>query len=88
VTYRREEEFMALREASGVRATALADQHVDVTNDDAVHRLVEEIMSQHGRLDVLVNAVGEYAGGTPSWDVDPSNFQLTIIAASGGEAAR
>lgn len=74
VTYRREEEFMALRLASGARATALAGRQVDVTDDDAVHRLVETIISQHGRLDVLINAVGGYAGGTPLWDVDPKVF--------------
>jgi NAD(P)-dependent dehydrogenase (short-subunit alcohol dehydrogenase family) len=74
VTYRREEEFMALRQASGARATALAGQQVDVTDDDAVHRLVKTMISQHGQLDVVINAVGGYAGGTPLWDVDPKVF--------------
>jgi hypothetical protein len=45
VAYSREEEFMALRQASGARATALAGQQVDVTDDDAVHRLVKTMIS-------------------------------------------
>jgi NAD(P)-dependent dehydrogenase (short-subunit alcohol dehydrogenase family) len=39
-----------------------------------VHRLVKTMISQHGQLDVLINAVGGYAGGTPLWDVDPKVF--------------
>ncbi len=78
VTYRREEEFMALRQPSGARATALAGQQVDVTDQEAVHRLVVGITSQHGRLDVLVNAVGGYAGGTPLWDVEPKVFDQML----------
>ena len=36
----------------------------------SVRRLVADVVSKHGRLDVLVNAVGGYAAGRALWDMD------------------
>jgi NAD(P)-dependent dehydrogenase (short-subunit alcohol dehydrogenase family) len=58
VTYRAEPEFQALRDAAGAHAANLAGQRVDVTDEAAVRGLVDGIVAQHGRLDVLVNTVG------------------------------
>jgi len=35
-----------------------------------VDRLVKEIFSRNQRLDVLVNTVGAYSGGTPLWQTE------------------
>jgi NAD(P)-dependent dehydrogenase (short-subunit alcohol dehydrogenase family) len=49
-----------------------------VTEDAAAERLVSEILTQHGRIDFLVNAIGAYAGGTKLWETDPAVFDRMI----------
>jgi NAD(P)-dependent dehydrogenase (short-subunit alcohol dehydrogenase family) len=90
VTYRREEEFAALTEAAGARASSIEGYEVDVTDESAVRQLASEILGKHGRLDVLVNAVGAYAGGTPLWEVDSKTFDqmMTLNLRSGFILAR
>lgn len=62
VTYRRQEELEGLGKAAG--------HQVDVTDETAVQRLTEGLVAKHGRIDILVNAVGGYAGGAPLWETD------------------
>lgn len=77
VTYRSEKEFSELKRAVDVRAS-LHGYQVDVTDDTAVSQLVKEIVAGSGRLDVMVNAVGAYAGGTPIWQTDPAVFDRML----------
>jgi len=82
VTYRRQEEFLALKNGAG----AWLDGHqVDVTDEAVMRRISEGILRNYGRLDVLVNAVGAYAGGMPLWDLDSKVFDqmLTVNLRSG-----
>ncbi len=72
VTYRQQSEFDALRQAAGPDLSRLEGSKIDVTDEPAVRRLVAAVVSKHGRLDVLVNAVGAYAAGRALWDMDPS----------------
>jgi NAD(P)-dependent dehydrogenase (short-subunit alcohol dehydrogenase family) len=58
VTYRREEEYAALKKAAGAKAAALEGSLVDATDERATADLVTGIVARHGRLDALVNAVG------------------------------
>src|SRR5207244_7304304 len=44
----------------------------------AVRQLTDSIIMKSGRLDVLVNAVGAYAGGTPLWEVDSKVFDQML----------
>jgi NAD(P)-dependent dehydrogenase (short-subunit alcohol dehydrogenase family) len=71
VTYRRPEEFAALKAAAGASGVRLDGHEADVTDEGAVRRLVKKVLAQHGRLDFLVNAVGGYAGGQKLWEQDP-----------------
>ena len=72
VTHRKPAEFDELKSAAPAKAAAnLEGQQLDVTDEDAVARLVQGILSRHGRLDVMVNAVGAFAGGAKSWESDP-----------------
>lgn len=73
VTYRNENEFSALKQTTAAR-TSLSGYQVDVTDEVAVSQLVKDIVAASGRLDVMVNAVGAYAGGTPVWQTDSAVF--------------
>ena len=70
VTYRKDQEFRDLKGAAGADASRLTGRNVDVTDEAAVQQLIEEISTKHGRLDVLVNTVGGYAGGMKFWELD------------------
>jgi NAD(P)-dependent dehydrogenase (short-subunit alcohol dehydrogenase family) len=85
VTYRRQEEFLALKNDAGAHASSLEGHQVDVTDEAAVPQLIETILRNCGRLDVLVNAVGAYAGGTPLWELDSKVFDqmFTLNVRSG-----
>lgn len=78
VTYRKQEALDALKIAAGADAARLAGFGVDVTEEAAVRQLVEKILAQHDRLDVLVNTVGGYAGGTNLWDLETKVFDQML----------
>src|SRR5260370_38026775 len=63
VTYRKQEEFDALRNAAGANGAQLEGNGVDATDEAAGRQLIEKILAKHGRLDGLVNTEGGYAGG-------------------------
>ena len=65
LTYRRQEEFVALNKTDAATCLSLEGYQVDVTDEGAVRRLTEQLLASHGRIDVLVNADGGYAGGQP-----------------------
>ena len=71
VTYRKKEELDALKAASGAAGQRLDGHPADVTDRAAVQQLVASIRQGHERLDVLVNAVGSFAGGKKLWEQDP-----------------
>lgn len=70
VTYRREEEFAALKSAAGANVAALEGHSVDVTNEIAVAEFVQQLLARHGRLDAFVNTIGGYAGGIKLWELE------------------
>jgi NAD(P)-dependent dehydrogenase (short-subunit alcohol dehydrogenase family) len=78
VTYMRAEEFQALEGIAGVGGLRLAGHSVDVTDEAAVAKLVEEIVAEHGRLDAMVNTVGGYAGGVKLWDLETKTFDQML----------
>ena len=84
VTYRRQEEFLAFREAAA-HASSIEGIQVDVTDEAGVQQLTHAIVTKHGRLDALINTVGGYAGGTPLWQLEPKVFEqmLTLNLRSG-----
>jgi len=77
-TYRRQEEFAALKTAAGAGAALLAGYDVDVTDEAAAQQLVGKILTEHGRLDALVNTVGGYAGGIKLWELDTKVFEQML----------
>ena len=78
VTYQRREEWEALQKAAAAKAARLEGFNLDVTNEAAVKNLVGDIVRKHGRLDVLVNTVGGYAGGLKLWEMEASVFDKML----------
>jgi NAD(P)-dependent dehydrogenase (short-subunit alcohol dehydrogenase family) len=79
VTYRAVEELDAvLSAAQKIGATPPTGVNLDVTDVHAVEKFIAEIVARHGRLDILVNTVGGYAGGTNLWEVDPRTYDKML----------
>ena len=76
VTYVIPEEWAELQEVvAKLGGGALKGHEVDVTDEAAVHRVVDGIVAEHGKLDVLVNTVGGYAGGVKLWEMKTEVFE-------------
>jgi NAD(P)-dependent dehydrogenase (short-subunit alcohol dehydrogenase family) len=76
VTYRQREEFDALvAGASSSVVTRLTGIVTDTTDVASVASMTEKLATEHGRLDVLVNAVGSYAGGKNVWEDDTATYE-------------
>lgn len=78
VTYRQAKEFEGLRATAGESASALTGHVLDVTDTAATEALAKKIVAEQGRIDVLVNAVGAYAGGTALWETPPEVFERML----------
>src|ERR1700688_39320 len=79
VSYQVAEEFAAVVSAAqSIGAAPPAGVSVDVTDAQDVEKLIAEIVAKHGRLDILVNTVGGYAGGTNLWGVDPRTYDKML----------
>jgi NAD(P)-dependent dehydrogenase (short-subunit alcohol dehydrogenase family) len=89
-TYRKQEEFDALKYAAAVSSARLEGQQIDVTEEAAVRQLLEKIHVKHTQLEALVNTVGGYAGGVKLWEMETKVFDqmLDLNLRSGYALAR
>lgn len=78
VTWRHENEFAALQRDAGESTNRLAGFDVDVTDARQTADLANRIVAKLGRLDVLVNTVGGYAGGIPLWELQPEVLERML----------
>ncbi len=78
VTYRREEEFRALKEIAGPNISLLEGHCVDVTDETATAEFIRRVMVGYGKVDALVNAVGGYTGGIKVWDLSSLAFDRML----------
>ena len=78
VTYRDQKEFDELQRVATSNASALEGRRVDVTDVSQVDEFVQSVSAARGRLDILVNTVGGYAGGTKLWESDPKVFEQML----------
>ncbi len=77
VTYRRKEELDRLQNEAP-DAVRLEGAAADVTDESAARDLVSGIAARRGKLDVLVNAVGAYAGGAKLWEADSGELEKML----------
>lgn len=89
-TYRTQAEFDDLVQEAGANAARLEGHRVDVTDETATRRLVEDVVARRGRLDALVNTVGGYAGGVKLHELDTKvlDQMLALNLRSGYALAR
>lgn len=78
VPFRRQSEMDALARLAGDAAASLEGHAVDLSDTAAVSSLVQGVLARHGRLDVLVNAVGAWAGGAKFWQADAGEFDRML----------
>jgi NAD(P)-dependent dehydrogenase (short-subunit alcohol dehydrogenase family) len=79
VTYQVAEEFAAVVAASQrIGATPPEGVSVDVTDAPAVEKFIADVVAKRSRLDILVNTVGGYAGGTKLWEVDARMYDKML----------
>ena len=78
VPYFDQKEFDDLKAAASSHATRLEGQSIDVTDEATVRVFVDGVLAKHGRLDVLVNTVGGYAGGLKLWEMDAKIFDRML----------
>src|SRR5580704_4896906 len=68
-TYIKKDEADALKDVVGPNGR-LELLPLDAADETACRSLVDGITARHGHLDILVNAIGGYAGGKPVWETD------------------
>ena len=90
VTYRRAEEFDALKLAAGSQSGNLEGDRIDINDEQAVTALAADILKRYGRIDVVVNTIGGYAGGLKLWETESKVFEkmLDLNLRSGFSLAR
>src|SRR2546430_15215972 len=64
-----------LAKEAGSLSARLSCLRVDVTDEGAVKRFAEEIVTRHGQVDVLVNIVGGFAGGKAAGGADAAAWE-------------
>jgi NAD(P)-dependent dehydrogenase (short-subunit alcohol dehydrogenase family) len=77
-TYVAEAEAAHVQEELGAASGRLRLERVDVTDGDAVARLVGQTASRWGSVDYLLNLVGGFAGGQPLWETDDTLWTRMI----------
>lgn len=86
VTYRSEDGFSRLKKAAGESTGSLIGHRAELTDDSQTAAVIQAI----GQLDVIVNAIGGYAGGSALWETSPETFDrmMSLNVRSGFLLAR
>ena len=77
-TYHSEAGFQDLLKSVGEEKSRLAGIRVDVTRHADVQKLVSQTLSQFGRIDVLLNLVGGFAGGVNIVDLSETDWDRML----------
>ena len=77
-TSRKAAALEALKREAGARVGSLDTVVGNMTDGQEAAALVEGIRKRHGRLDVVVNCIGAYAGGLKVWEMDLAVFDRML----------
>jgi NAD(P)-dependent dehydrogenase (short-subunit alcohol dehydrogenase family) len=78
-TYLSQPEYDVLAtEAKAISASNITGVKLDVTDDTAVARLINDTETRYGGIDALVVTIGGYAGGKRLWETDLTTFDKMI----------
>ncbi len=78
VPYRRQPEMDSLTRFAGDLRSQLHGYFADLADDSAASDFIGNLLGAEGRLDVVVNAVGAYAGGAKLWQTDAAEFDRML----------
>ena len=67
-------------EAIGAGGGTAHSQQVDVTDEEGVRRSVQGVMDRHGRIDILINNAGLFAGipRRPFWEIELAEWRRVM----------
>ncbi len=77
-TYRNEEKQNQLVDFLGEASNALISIKTDVTNEADVQALFQKVVEKFGRVDILLNIVGAYKGGTEIANTKETDWDLMM----------
>lgn len=79
-TYRSEDKRVELGKFVGEDGDVLNSVQADVTDERSVQALFQKVTDKHGRVDILLNIVGAYNGGTDIANTKESdwNFMMDV----------
>lgn len=78
VTYRDAQEFEEVARSVAGSSGRLEGRRVNVTDESALAEAVNDVLARHAHLDILVNAVGGYAGGATTWQLERSLLERML----------
>jgi NAD(P)-dependent dehydrogenase (short-subunit alcohol dehydrogenase family) len=70
VTYRSDTELAELTRSIAGAKGRLEARRVDVTDEAALADMINAVVTRYARIDILVNTVGSFAGGAPTWQAE------------------
>ncbi len=70
VTYQSAQELEELTRSVADAGGSLEGRRVNVIDEKAVAGAINDVVARFGRIDILVNTVGGYAGGAPTWELE------------------
>jgi NAD(P)-dependent dehydrogenase (short-subunit alcohol dehydrogenase family) len=76
--YRSEEMQRELAEYVGEATETLTSVQADVTNESNVQALFQRVITKYGRVDILLNIVGAYRGGTEIANTKESDWDFLM----------
>ncbi|MGH7495488.1 MAG: SDR family oxidoreductase [bacterium] len=77
-TYHSEAGYQELLKSVGEEKSRLAGIRADVTKPAEVQKLITQTLAQFGRIDVLLNLVGGYAGGVNLVDLPEADWDRML----------
>jgi len=76
--YRKEKALDELREFLGDQGSNVTGVMGDATDPQSVQGLVQKTIGEHGRIDILLNIVGAYAGGKSLAETDEKTWDTMM----------